>query len=47
MDNKITSIRLSQDTKDKLQTLKEHHRETDEELLIRLINYLKEKEVIK
>jgi uncharacterized protein YaeQ len=47
MDTKITSIRLSQDTKYKLQTIKEHPRETDDELLTRLIKYVKEKEGLK
>lgn len=37
MKNKITSIRLQDYTKKKLQELKEYPRETDDETLMRLI----------
>jgi len=37
MTNKITSIRVDEDTKKKLQSLKKYPRETDQETLISLI----------
>ena len=37
MENKITSIRVTENTKKKFQNLKEYPRETDEETLIKLI----------
>ena len=42
MDNKITTIRLTNQTKSDLKSLKEYPRETDEEVLIRIINYIKQ-----
>jgi predicted DNA-binding protein len=44
MEDKITSIRLRQSVKEQLQSLKEHSRETDDDLVIRLIKYVKDKE---
>ena len=46
MDNKITTIRIHEEIKTSLDTLKEHERETYEQLLIRLIKYIKERETI-
>ena len=45
MEDKITTIRLKESTKNKLKKFKEYPRETDEETLIRMIkNNLNKKE---
>lgn len=47
MEHKITTIRLKESTKIDLRSLEEHERETDEQLLLRLIRYVKDKENLK